>query len=122
MMTGWGKVPDHLRFDSQPPDRVESVIPEPIKQAILSDTRKAYDIAMEYGLTLRSVHKVRSEAGVSLPRGKQAQKLTENDVKRIYTDRRAFRDIAFDYGIDRSMVGKIKNGRCWARITKDLSC
>jgi hypothetical protein len=47
-------------------------------------------------------------------------KLTEEDVKNIFSDDRSSRVIANDYGIEKTQVLRIKNGRSWRHVTEEL--
>ena len=53
-----------------------------------------------------------------------SKKLTKTEVRRIYkmasNGRRTHSQIASQFGIDRSMVGKILNGVHWSSVTNSL--
>lgn len=57
--------------------------------------------------------------GISGSNNKNSR-LTETDVAAIFWDTRTRREIAKEYGISTTMVTKIKRGRAWKHITKDL--
>lgn len=46
-------------------------------------------------------------------------KLTAEQAKVIFHDKRLQKDIAVEYGISRSIVSNIKNGKAWTHITKN---
>lgn len=48
-------------------------------------------------------------------------KLTENQVLKIFTDARSLGEIAMAYGIDKTTVGAIRNGKTWSWLTKHSS-
>ena len=52
------------------------------------------------------------------PKGEQHwnTSLTEDDVRAIRADNRIRREIAADYGIDKTSVTKIKNGSRWGHV------
>ena len=95
--------------------------------AIRADMRNHTIVAREYGTTKENVSMIRR--GISwkhLPlthadhtvKGQQngQHKLTDEQVRAIRTDHRTQHAIAQDYGISRTTVSKIKNGKLWKHL------
>lgn len=58
-----------------------------------------------------------SLCGASSP----ASKLTEKTVAAIKSDPRSYNEICREYGIAKSHVSRIKHGKTWAHLSKDLA-
>lgn len=48
-------------------------------------------------------------------------KLTKEKVLAIHQDSRCYREIAADHGISKSLVGKVKRGKAWEDVYKQIN-
>ena len=48
-------------------------------------------------------------------------KLTNSDARKIYVDDRADEIIAAEFGVSRKCVSRVKTGKSWSYVTKDLT-
>jgi DNA-binding CsgD family transcriptional regulator len=98
--------------------------------AIICDSRTQYEIARDYSIDPSTVSSIkRGEIWKHLGiyrlgvikedhkvRGEKYVKLTESQAVAIICDTRTQYEIARDYGIDPSTVGRIKRGRNWKHL------
>lgn len=62
----------------------------------------------------------RNNANYSGERNNKSFKLKPEDVKEIYESTLPYEELESYYGVKKQMLYKIKNGKCWYEVTKDL--
>ena len=95
---------------------------------IREDERLLREIADDYGVTVTQIARVKSKkawehldgevSGAGYAKGARhgSAKLTTGQVLAIRADKRPNSKIAVDYGVSRSSVSLIKNGKSWAHV------
>ena len=116
MILGWGYL-DVSKQTFRSGNRQE--IPQDIKHRIRDDRRAVSTIADDYGVAKQTVYAIKK--GNDTLRGKiralSYTKLKEADIMSIYRDGRFHKEIAKQYNISPTTVGRIKNGERFAEIT-----
>jgi hypothetical protein len=119
MLAGWGAVPEHLKV-TEPKRGVKQPITEDQRQAIASDNRPAKVIAVEYGLSASRVNQVKREVN-GVPQRPAGRRLTDNEVKQIYTSDLYNNELAKMYGVSTDAIYSIKRGINHREITQGLT-
>lgn len=122
-----------------------SILTKDVIENIFFDTRVNTEIAKDYGVDRVVISDIKNKkrwkditkdlvhseeyyekynnniinklvTNVRLGESNGRSKLTENDVRKIREDKRTLKEIAEEYGIDRSNVGYIKNKKIWKHV------
>jgi hypothetical protein len=69
--------------------------------------------AKQLGMSFEQFRALREQ----FPHIRWDRKLSAEQIKAIYVDKRSNRSLAEVYGVDQSIISKIRSGRCYNRIT-----
>lgn len=82
-------------------------------------TEKQHMSAMAKAVDPRSI--TRKLNLMTAARKRSITKLSKEKVLAIHRDDRSYREIAADYGVSKSLVGKVKRGKAWEDIYKQIN-
>ncbi len=108
-------------------DNAAAKLTEENVRLIFTSSRPHADLAKEFGVTNTCIYAIKIGKSwrhvtekLGDPHAPSARKLTEADARAIFLDERKQCDIAKDYNVQPNLISRIKSGKRWNHVTKNL--